>query len=289
MDYLSLQRQRQLVASTESGDRNAFGVLYEQFRHALTGYVGGRLSTSEDVEDVVGDCFLLALKAVQQGRFDPQYSFYTFLRGIADNQVKRFLKRAYVQSPRRSLERRVRYVPRVLAMRDESSFPTGAWQRTDQMLASLPARDSEAVASELLRLVLSSPSKPHQNLALCLVRFLEWRPHEVVRELTGCALRRIAERVYESFAALFPGAEFGEDSRGSHCPEFWRLLEQSVVGVYPEPEYERLRTAGPARTGDVLLEAFYGPSPTASLSDWCDKARRRARKAALSDMCNGEQ
>jgi DNA-directed RNA polymerase specialized sigma24 family protein len=287
MQYLSPQRQRELVADTESGDSNAFGVLYEHFRQALTGHVCGRLSGSEDVEDVVGDCFLLALKAVRQGKFDPQYSFYTFLRGIADNEVKRFLKRTYVPLPRRSAEVGARYVPKVLVIPEGSSLSKDACRRTDHMLASLPPGDPEAVASELLRLALSSPAKPHQNLAFCLIRFLEWRPREVVSELGGSAILHIAERVYESFAALFPGEEFGADSRQRHCAGFWRLLERPVADVYPEPEYERLRAVPSVRAGDLPLEVFFGPSPTASLSDWCDKARRRARKAADADMSNG--
>ncbi len=288
MDYLTPQRQRELVADAHAGDNTAFGVLYEHFRAAICGHISGRLGNPEDVEDVSGDCFLLALKAVQQGRFDPQYSFYTFLRGIADNEIKRLLKRQYVQVPRFRNQGTPAYVPKVLAIPEKGSV-TGAWRLVDRMLASMPRHDAQAVASELLRLVLSCTTKPHQNLAFCLIRFLEWRPREVVRDLSRFTLFQIAQRVYESFAVVFPGWKIGQDqdSRRRHCAEFWNRVEEPTAKVYPEPEYERLRTEYPGNAQDLVLEAFYGPSPTASLSDWCDKVRRRARKAAKPDMSNG--
>ncbi len=287
MEYLSPQRQQELAAKAQAGDSHAFGVLYEHLQLALTGHVSGRLSGSEDIEDVVGDCFLLALKAVRQGTFDPQYSFYTFLRGIADNEIKRFLKREYVQIPRRGASPASSYVPKVLAIPEGRSPQKDAWRSADQILANLPLADAEAVAAELLRLVLSSPTKPHQNLAFCLIRFLEWRPREVVDELSARSLLDTAERIYESFAVLFPGAGFGEGYREQHCPGFWSRLERPVADVYRESEYEQLRSMSPGRTGDLLFEAFYGPSPTASLSDWCDKVRKRARRGVAGDMSNG--
>jgi DNA-directed RNA polymerase specialized sigma24 family protein len=286
--YLPHKEQVDLVSKARKGDRNAFGTLYECFVEAVTGHVMGRLSTAADAQDVVSDTFTLALKAVKSGRFDPQYSFYTFLRGIADNEVKRFLKKEYVQVAAGVRDGKRAWAPKLLSLVEDRGVAADRVRMADYELCRLPGADMDTVAAELLKLVLTCPAKPHQSVAFCLVRFLEWRPQEMVRELSHESLFDLTGRVYGGLAALFPLEDAFRSPVRRHCPEFWALLVSTIDQVYVEPEYARLGRKAIRKTGDLSIEEFYGPNPTGSLSDWCDKVRNRARKAASRDMLDGE-
>jgi len=54
---------------------------------------------------------------------------------------------------------------------------------------------------------------------------------------------------------------------------------EPIVKIYGDSTPPQQR-----KVGEILLEDFYGPNPTASLYDWCDKTRNRARKALAEGM-----
>jgi DNA-directed RNA polymerase specialized sigma24 family protein len=279
--YLAFHEQIQYVRKVEEGDEQAFGVLYDHFSQAITGYVNGRLSNADDISDLAADCFAKAYSAVRDGKFDTRYSFYTFLRAIADNEIRHYLKQRYVKIA--GNDSVAAYRPKLYHYMNHDGSSTRSWEEAYPSLSIMPAQDIEAVSWELLRIVLSNCLKPHHGLAFGFIRLLEWRPREIVEQLSDSSLSELSSRFYHDFAAWFPSARKPESTAHDHCPEFLETLERTVADVFGEPEYENLR-GQPRKAGDVLLSEFYGTSPSASLSDWCDKVRNRARKSLRGDI-----
>ena len=265
--YLSAEEQRTLASKAQQGDETAFGTLYEHFSEALTGYVTGRLRSFDDASDVASETFTTALTLVRDGRYDPAYTFYTFLKVIADSHIAHQLRKTHVEVPASpDGPGTPRYLQRLRPLAD---IPE---------IAFLPSQELELVAYELLLMVLSCGSKPHHAIAFCLIAILDWRPREVIEQLGTHSLFGLIRRVYEDHASLSAQRSRGRTLCRDHCPMFWQQLVSSVADVYHEPEYQHLRAhVGPV--GDLSLSLFYGPKPAASLSDWCYKARTRARIA----------
>ncbi|MCU0612082.1 MAG: sigma-70 family RNA polymerase sigma factor, partial [Candidatus Eisenbacteria bacterium] len=236
--YLSAEEQRTLAVKAQQGDEHAFGTLYEHFSDAVTGYAAARVRSAEDAIDVASETFTAALSLVRDGRYDPQYAFYTFLRLIADSQIAHYLRKTHVTVPSPSDSGATQHLRR---LRPLAEIPE---------IACLPDQELETCASELLLVVLSCGSKPHQALTFCLVGVLDWRPREVIEQLGSQSLFALARRVYDDFAGHSSRPARGRPLCRDHCPQFWHLLVSPVRDVYPEQEYQGLRThVGPV--GDL--------------------------------------
>ncbi len=276
--YLTFPEQVHYAQKVKDGDEHAFGVLYDHFSQAITGYVAGKLSNVDDAKDLVADCFTKALSAMRDGKFDTRYSVYTFLRAIADNTIRRYLKQRYVRTPGHRGDAAPEYKPKLLYLVDREHSAGKLWKAASQELQAMPAQDVEAIAWELFRIVLSSCLKPHHGVVFGFIRLLEWRPREIVKQLSDNSLHELTKRLYHDFASLFPSHRIPQTMAQDHCPKFFDSLERAAAEVFAEPEYENLRVP-PRKTGQLLLREFYGQNPSASLSDWCDKVRNRARNA----------
>ena len=54
----------ELVAASQAGDRAAFAELYRRFRPVIERYVGWRVQDWAEVEDLVSETFLRALRGI---------------------------------------------------------------------------------------------------------------------------------------------------------------------------------------------------------------------------------
>jgi RNA polymerase sigma-70 factor (ECF subfamily) len=84
-------RERDLVSAARNGDRDAFGQLYQQYGRMVHGVLLARVPRGQ-VEDLVQDVFLLALKRLESLR-DPE-RFGGWLAMIARNRATDFHRRA---------------------------------------------------------------------------------------------------------------------------------------------------------------------------------------------------
>ncbi|MFH2056779.1 MAG: sigma-70 family RNA polymerase sigma factor [bacterium] len=85
----------ELIRRTQKGDREAYGVLVRRYQkrvYRLCRRYGG----SHDVaDDLTQEAFIKAYQAI--GRFDRQYSFWSWLATIATNNALNYLKRQQFQ------------------------------------------------------------------------------------------------------------------------------------------------------------------------------------------------
>jgi RNA polymerase sigma factor (sigma-70 family) len=92
-----------LVRRAQSGDEDAFTVLFGIFKSIITAFVGRRLQYCADVDEVVQETFCSAFKSIKGFRFRSKFS--TWLFAIAKRKCHDYIdKRLRIQAPLVSLE-----------------------------------------------------------------------------------------------------------------------------------------------------------------------------------------
>lgn len=276
--FLSHREEIDLAERVRAGDRDAWGVLYEHFHACLQGFIAGKTGDVDAAQDLVQECFIRAEKNLRGGRYNPEYRFYTFLRNIAgylvlDYRCERF--RGNSEGRRRA----------------EASDGEGDGESPDASIPVPPDQADGTVRAELLRLAFLCCAKPHQLLAFGFVKLLEWKPREVVDDLSRWPLGRLGERFCEDYYACLVAFLDRRCFFGYYCSPLLEKLEKGFGEIYEEPEYARIRPSGEQRVKDLPFRAFFGAerSPEATLSDWCDKVAQRARKAVKEGiLCSGK-
>ncbi|MBA7702815.1 hypothetical protein ES703_111590 [subsurface metagenome] len=138
---------------------------------------------------------------------------------------------------------------------------------------------------EIFRLVCECCVKPHQILALCFVKLMEWRPREIVEELSDQTLDILADRFFDEYLSRYTGY-LDEDRLKDVLLPLFNKLDLLPEDCYPETEYAD-KIKGFKRVGDIILKVFYGKGPANNPSDWCYKAKNRARNAVMEGRLCG--
>jgi RNA polymerase sigma-70 factor, ECF subfamily len=80
----------QLASRAQQGDREAFIVLYNRYLNKVYGRVQSRIPP-EDVEDVVQEIFIAAVRSIKS--FEQRSQFSTWLYTIASRQIAEFYRK----------------------------------------------------------------------------------------------------------------------------------------------------------------------------------------------------
>lgn len=131
----------QLLDAAADGDAQAFSVFFRRHVDAITRYALRRCATPDDVSDLVGECFLVALQAA--GRYRPETdTALPWLFGIS---------RRLVAKQRRRLASRSR-----LLAKTSNVFPRFTDCEDDQVASAIDAaRQAPALEAALARLSTS--------------------------------------------------------------------------------------------------------------------------------------
>jgi RNA polymerase sigma-70 factor (ECF subfamily) len=171
-------RHDELVARIAAGDRDAFALLYRQYRPDVYRYAVHMCGSPVMAEDIVQDVFLAVIGAA--GRYRPGRSgALPWLLGIAHNHVRRWRhRRLFVPLPAdETVEGR-----KIAAERD----PVGDLTR---------ARDEAALARALLAL----PLRYREVIVLCDLQELSY---EAAAHGLGCAVGTVRSRLHRGRARL---------------------------------------------------------------------------------------
>jgi DNA-directed RNA polymerase specialized sigma24 family protein len=253
-----------LAKKAKDGDSNAWARLYESFYDAICGYLNGKIggNNKQKAEDLTQDTFILAFENLQKGKYNPYFSFYTFLKNIAY-----FIYLRYRDDIKRDRRR--------ISKKDISDL--------DYLLINTWDPVTLTLYLEKLRLIFSCCAKPHQILAFLYVKLLGWKTQDVVGDLSIEKLGRLTEQFCDEFYAGFLGLV--EKSQYDSCfIPLYKKMEKSVREVYQEPEYKMvLERYLSSKVKGLFLKVFYSSnpkiSPENSLYDWCYKVKERAKKA----------
>lgn len=145
------------------------------------------------------------------------------------------------------------------------------------LLPDIPPPPDKEIVIELLLITFRCCAKPHQLIAFVFNKLLEWKPQEIVEELSDNPLKELSLKLREDYCSCFH--PFEEEIAPCFSP-LLEKMERDVREVYTEPEYlERLRDVMDQKVGSTCLRDYCGDNPTASIGDWANKVKERARRA----------
>jgi RNA polymerase sigma-70 factor (ECF subfamily) len=178
--------QRDLLASAQAGNEQAFRRLIEPYRHALDVHCYRMLASAQDAEDLVQETLLRAWRALP--RFEPRVQFQTWLYRIATNACLDELERR----PRR---------PELI-----DPFPDRPVEE-----AEVPAYDPAA------RYAI------REGMELALVRAIQQlpgrqRPVLIFRDVLGWSAPEVAELLESSVASVNSALQRARATVEEHLP-----------------------------------------------------------------------
>jgi RNA polymerase sigma-70 factor (ECF subfamily) len=263
---LAEERYRELGILASRCSREAFDELHRYLNQALIGYARGWIGNLDDAEELAqntwADCFK------RKSSFDPRYKFFTFLRGISRHKLLDHFRRHRRMSDLRVLVHDDPELKSVLVAGNDVSEPGDGDKR--KIFFSSP--DARVFSTELLELSFGCSVKPHQLLVLGF-RILEWKPREILAELSNLTLAELADKLASEACRCF--AITGPKSARFLTP-ISSQLKQKVAAVYEEPEYSDLRNDyRNAAAGVTRLKDYLRTDAAKSLYDWMDDIRTK--------------
>lgn len=87
----SSEQDRALVEQALSGRQDAYSAIVSKYQNALVRHVRRMVRTTDDVEDLVQECFIKAFSALSS--YSSEYAFSTWLYKIATNHTIDYLRK----------------------------------------------------------------------------------------------------------------------------------------------------------------------------------------------------
>jgi len=278
MKYLFQEEELSLIRKIEKCDKEAWGRLYEHFFTAITGFIAGRIGDIHKAQDIAHNTFITALEEIKRGKYNPEYRFYTFLRKIAQREIKK-------EKANRSKGKETLFAELAAESNDEqgeASIYNGPPVPSDEKIIF-----TKEMVGSLFWLVCNCCAKPHQILCFLFINFLLWKPSELAEEKASSTLKEMETKFISACVAYFQGYATPEEIR-QHLKRLIKKLNSRVGDIYQEAEYrEMIKGRSDELVGSLKLKDFFrGRDPAVSISDWCNRVKNRAKKLAQDGILN---
>jgi DNA-directed RNA polymerase specialized sigma24 family protein len=266
----------------ESGDSSeVWGVFKNAYEPTVRGFITARVDSPKDVEELVSKVF------DRLPKFDPDRgSFLTFIRRVCSNVMIDHYRG-------RNIGQRVVFLIEDLHLQRSDGDSDDPKSERDYLAGlTAPELTPEELARRnesyewLLRTAFEGDSPPHQLIAFGFVKLLEWRPAEVVDELSEEALMDLGIKLEDDYLAC--GAFRDDPRRGRDCfVKFRQRMKMPFAAAIDDPTtlatYDQ-RISGGTVVGETLLVQYYTSNAEDNIVQWWDAVRRRLR-AAVARNC----
>ena len=85
----------ELVKQSKSGDKQAFGRLYDEFADRIFRYIKAKINSTQQAEDILQEVFLKAWANINQFELREDANFSAWLYRIATNAIYDYFRRIY--------------------------------------------------------------------------------------------------------------------------------------------------------------------------------------------------
>ena len=265
-ERLAEEEYRELGILASRCSREAFDKLYRHLHQALLGFIRSKISNLEDAQDLSQETWSICL--ARKASYNSQFTFYTFLRHFAYYKLLDYFRRH-----RRTLDLRtlLKEHPELELLSETGDDILRPGSRESGM-AIFSSPDARVMFKELLELSFGCPVKPHQLLVLGF-RILEWRPREILVELSNLTLFDLTNKLTSDACRHF---SLEKSLSTQMFAPIASELKNTVAAVYVESEYCDLRNRyRDSLTGDTRLKDYLRTNAAKSLYDWMNDIRRR--------------
>ena len=97
----SVVDETELITRLKQGDQRAVTQWFKTYQARLTNYVLGRISQSEDAQEVVQEVFINCLRNI--ANFQGRSSLYTWMTAIAKHEIADYYRKRYAKKLLRAL------------------------------------------------------------------------------------------------------------------------------------------------------------------------------------------
>jgi DNA-directed RNA polymerase specialized sigma24 family protein len=276
---LSLEEQKTLAKDACKGDKQAQDKIYLAYREAIFGYIRARSIQDADAEDISQDFWQQIFTRKEICRYDPSRRvLYVFFRIIAHSRLIDYYRK----------RGRDHWVPIIEdeVSDDEEVRGEGAGKTEDHIdfssLADFQINSDDKLNSAYkiaLEYLFRNGGYPHQVIVFAFIKLVDhWKPQKIIDKLSDLPLRQLCKRLYQEYLTE------------SNLPEeeivfCFSYLEQGMdrlVGevITDSASREKLKAYLDKSIGDTLLKDYFGKDASHSISDWCDKVRKRLGKGS---------
>jgi len=258
-----------LIEKAKQGSAPAFETLFSRYRAAVDVYIGSRVRRREDVEDISQDTWTEVLKKLS--KYDYQRAnFVAFVKNHAHWKMVAYYEKLGEWG-------RVEILAQDLLRNFEEE--SGATDILKRVKDSSPSPEEIIEKAELLdrflKVAFSSSIAPHQLISFGFARLLEWRPREIVAELSEQFLRNLEARLEDDDSRILLGQRTYLRERLSPLRE---KMDCQVDDVIEDPNtravYAHLlnRLVGQTKLSDYYT--IHG-NPEQNIDEWSWSVKRR--------------
>lgn len=265
---LSLEEQKNLAKSACKGDKQAEDKIYAAYYKALFGYIRARSTQDADAENISQEVWeqIFVKKAIC--RYDPSRgTLYTFLWRIAHSRLidyYRKYKRLYW----------VQIIENEVSDGENKDYPDFVDTTT---IAGFRIDSTEELSSAYkiaLENLFRNGGYPHQVIVFAFSKLVDhWKPQKIIDELSSLSLRQLCHKLYEDYIleSNLPDEEI------ISCFTFVKQKMDLLVGevITDSVLRDKLKPHLNKLVGETNLKDYYGKDLSHSISDWCDKVRKR--------------
>ena len=262
MEKLSHKRQLELIKGVQRNDKDSVEELKRHYSQTVHGFFSAKVYSPKDIKGLVDETFKVVENELKKRKFNPKCRFYTFLRNFAMLPVWRI----YL-----NIEK-----------------PSGGEEIYENTAFKEPNQDLNIIRLEMINLLFLCGGKPHQILAFCYRKLLEWKPTEMVKELSPCCLEKLSDQFNNSYYERVCISVDYDYFITNYCMLFIKKLDKSVTIVYTEPEYQSIQIEfESAMVKELLFKCFYGKKkePAETISGWTYRVEARLKKAVRDGGC----
>jgi DNA-directed RNA polymerase specialized sigma24 family protein len=266
-----------LVEKIGKGDPHAWDQLYSRYRQQVRGFLRARGCRGEDCEDVEQETWIDIFQRV--GEYDAnRSSVANFIRFRAWVQWKRHLARQGRRSEWESLDRE--YPEWNDSDRESSQDILEALPDTDPSPEWWVQRNAEYEA--LFKATFRGGGYPHQLIAFGYNKLVDgWTPIRITEELSERWLETLGQELEQEIihTSSLPEALIRDSLRPLH-EQMPNRLDEVLSDPASRQAYAPLLAM---KTGETVLQQYYGKDPARSIADWTFKVKQRVlRELALS-------
>lgn len=261
-----------LIEQARQGSAPAFETLFSRYRAEVNAYIRSRSQRREDAEDISQDTWAEVLKKLAQ--YDSQRgNFVAFAKNHAHWKMVAY----YAELGEWS---RVKILAQDL-FRNQLPFE----EKSDATEFLRRAKDSSPTPEEMsekaelfdrfLRVAFSSSIAPHQLISFGFARLLEWRPREIVAELSEQFLENLEARLEDDYSQVLLGRKTYLRERLSPLRE---KMDCKVDDVIEDPNTRAVYAHLLNRlVGQTMLSDYYTirGNPEQNIDEWCWSVKRR--------------
>jgi len=264
--------EKKLIDLAKTGDREAFEELRRRHEKKVYGYIRSRVKIDADAKDVAQNTWKEIWRKIATydgdragNKFIP-FVFYRAKIKIVDHQTQVRTRRTEPLSD--------------LARQTSDSARKETEEEVADRLGRLEIDPTESAVEraeaydQMIRLAFHGSSPPHQLIAYGFCKLLEWKPSEVVSELSDLPLREAARRLeadYASASTITRGrvASWFTSMHQSMDKKFSQVvIDQKTLETYPGL-LDRV-------VGDTKLSDYYLTEASANVAHWWEAVRRRS-------------